>query len=780
VRFEIARDRQDPPVRVLPLLEVPTLGELQGRNGIGKSLSVKLLELLTGRQPWLGDDEAWRTLRDRLGPTSVTASGLAGGQTVEWDLVPQMWPAVPPAEPGELCVPSESGAGLEIRIDGARASLSDVQALVRVHRLVGDETLEDSVVARIRYMATRAQRERAALADVSGRVRAVLDEGTKALEPLSGRIVRRLSERRSELEAQEKDLVARHHKDEKRIQRLLALEQRHRAIMRLEELEASGEARELDEKLKAIDGKLQQLRHERDQSFEAAVADGQLRQQIQNAHVEIERVEKLLERAVGDARTKVTEAGLEGGDAELDTESVAAAHDSVVEEIRGLRERQASQDAVPLVRHAATAVKRTLSRVEPATVLDQPIAALDDRDLTGRELADGVNAELKRLDEIKRDPSQEQLDAQIAAASARLEAIVELQRALARQRRHTTALQNRRADLLALTEQASGDASGTYVEIEQRIGQFEDERRQLQGNRFRYSILHGELGPGEDIPRARERLTRDLRAAGVVVVDDLVDTRTSVEASMRESEFQLRQTEVLADEVRRNLASSSERAALGAEGLNHTALLSSLRNQGLELGAQDIETVAEQLLRACERVAASLNRLGSEADAAVGAFERLNEEGGDVDRSRIARVRGVAERQIVEALNQPVLRSELFDDGVVEAYDHRRGIVVFRPANSPTSVTRSLSAFSSGERVFAYTQMRLRAIPETEPPSENRVVVLDEFGAFLESRRVRALEGLVQDELLGHGIDRALFILPLTGNTAVNEHGFALIDRATV
>jgi hypothetical protein len=43
VRFEIARERQDPPVRVLPLLTIPILGELQGRNGIGKSLSVKLL-----------------------------------------------------------------------------------------------------------------------------------------------------------------------------------------------------------------------------------------------------------------------------------------------------------------------------------------------------------------------------------------------------------------------------------------------------------------------------------------------------------------------------------------------------------------------------------------------------------------------------------------------------------------------------------------------------------------------------------------------------------------
>jgi hypothetical protein len=57
-------------------------------------------------------------------------------------------------------------------------------------------------------------------------------------------------------------------------------------------------------------------------------------------------------------------------------------------------------------------------------------------------------------------------------------------------------------------------------------------------------------------------------------------------------------------------------------------------------------------------------------------------------------------------------------------------------------------------------------------------VALDEFGAFLESRRIAALEDLVRDELLGHGIDAVLFILPLTSDVIVNEHGFALIDRS--
>jgi hypothetical protein len=661
VRFEIARERQDPPVRVLPLLTIPILGELQGRNGIGKSLSVKLLELLTGHQPWLGEDEAWRTLRERLGPTSVTASGLAGGQDIEWDLVPQAWPEAPPPDVGELCVPAEGGTGLEIRIDGAAVSLSDVRALVRVHRLVGDETLEDSVTARINHMASRARRESAAIGDSAEHVRAVITEAMHAFEPLSGRVVRRLSERLSQFDANRNELLERHAKEEQRVARLLALEQRSRALARLEELEATGTAGELGKNLQAIDDELESLRQERDRRFEAAVADVQLRQQIQDARSEVERVEGLLERAVNDARERAAEAGLEGPDAELEAEAAAAAHDAIVEEIRQLRETQASQDVVPLVRQAATSVKRTLNRVDPPSVLEHPIAVLHERDVTGRELVDGLDAELKRLDGTSRDPSGQQLDVQIAAASARLDAIVELQRALARQRRHTTALHNRRTELLTLTEHATGDATATYVEIEQRIGQLEDQRRELQGHRFRHSILLEELGPGEDLARARERLTRDLRAAGVVVDDDLVETRTSVEAALRETGYQLRQTEVGLDEARRELASAQERAALGAEALEHTALVRALRSQGVNLRSGDTEALAEQLLRACERVASSLNRLTAASDAAVGAFEHLTDDAGDIDRSRIAHVRAVAEQQIVEALNQPVLRTELFD-----------------------------------------------------------------------------------------------------------------------
>lgn len=768
-------------MRVLSSLEIPVLGELQGRNGIGKSLTIKLVQLLTGDQPWTGEDEAWQTLRERLGPTSVTVSGLAGETTIEWDLVPAAWPTRPPADIGALCAPAEGGSGMEMRINGTAADLDDVRHVLRVHRLVGDETLEDSVRARIDNMARRAQNETAAVRSASDGVRAVLAEAIGALEPLSGRVVRSLTKRRDDLQKQHERLVDDASKAKKRAARLLSLETRSRALEQLKEVEADKAAGELRAELERIGAHLKALRQERDQSFDAAVADVQLRQQIQDARTEVERVEALLQRAQDDARKQAASAGLTADMKDLDSEAVTVAHDSLVTEIRRLRETQVAQDAVPLVRQAAGSVKRTLSRVDPQSLLHHPFAVLKGEEVTGRELADGIDLELTRLTQTARDPTGEQLDREIAAATQRLAAIVELQRALARQRRHTSALSNRRAELLKLSGSADVDSSEHYVDLQRRIDELEDKRRELQGDHFRYEILLEELAPGEDLERAAARLARDLLAAGVVVTEDLAETRAAVEAALRELDYEIRQTEAALDETKRDLTSAVERRHLSGETLRHTALVAAMHDDGSALEADVTETEAEELLRAVERVMDGMSRLVLEADGVTGAFGQIHKpRDGQADRSRVDRVRTAAETEIVAALNQPVLRQELFAAGAVEGYDHLRKVVTFRPEDAPAAVTRSLSAFSSGERVFAYTQMRLRAIPETELPCENRVVVLDEFGAFLESRRIRALERLVEDELLGRGIDRVLFILPLTTNAKVNDKGFSLVDRSTV
>jgi hypothetical protein len=782
VRVEIARQREDLPVRVLSPLEIPTLAELQGRNGIGKSLTIKLLELLTGHQPWDGQDEAWRTLRERLGPTSVTVSGLRDGQTIEWDLNPDAWPDVPPPDVKLLGVPAaDRPVGVEARVDGAPATLEQVRRTLEVHRLVGDETLEDSVAAHVGHMATQARYEAELVRERATSVRRVLAEATQALEPLCGRRERALKEQIEGLRKRREELAAQVEKETRRAERLRQLEARDRTLARIAEMQSSAASEKLREELDRVNEELVAARRERDRKFDAAVADAQLRAKIEEAREEVEHAQALLTRAVEDARRHAVEAGL-GEDAEpLEPDEVTELRERVSEEIRRLRETLAAQDAVPLVRRTATAVRRALTRADPQSILDHPIAVIRDGEVTGRELSDGIDDELARLDQAARHPSGEQIEQEIAATSQRLTAIVELERALARRRRHTTALRNRRSTLLELSAGAEGDAGDEYVRLEQEISKLEDRRRDLQGEHFRHAVLLDELAPGESLGRATERLQRDILAAGVVALADLADTRGAVEGQLRDIDYEVRRTGAELEEAERDLASAQERRALAVQALDQTTLLQAMGDTAERFAADDGPRAAEELLRAVERVTTSLNRLDAEATGVAGAFAQIDRPAEklppDQDVSRIDRVRAEAEREIVAALNQDVLRKELFDGGRVVAYDHRRKVVTFRLGEEGEPLTRSLAAFSSGERVFAYTQMRLRAIRERAEPTANRVVVLDEFGAFLESRRIGALEDLVRGELLGHGIDRVLFILPLTTSVKVNAAGFAILDR---
>ena len=69
MRFKIEPERNGGPTGGLRVItEIPdfTLCRLEGQNGMGKTLAVRLLQLVTGDQPWAGLELAWRTLRQHL------------------------------------------------------------------------------------------------------------------------------------------------------------------------------------------------------------------------------------------------------------------------------------------------------------------------------------------------------------------------------------------------------------------------------------------------------------------------------------------------------------------------------------------------------------------------------------------------------------------------------------------------------------------------------------------------------------------------------------------
>ncbi|NEK85254.1 hypothetical protein GCU60_05680 [Blastococcus saxobsidens] len=120
-------------MKVIPDIPDYPLCHLEGRNGIGKSVAARLLELATGAQPYAGLPNAWRTLRDQLGPTTITVTGLPEDQVLEFDVDPDSWPEDPVRELGERFA--------RISLNGMPATPQVARGLLRVRRISGDETL---------------------------------------------------------------------------------------------------------------------------------------------------------------------------------------------------------------------------------------------------------------------------------------------------------------------------------------------------------------------------------------------------------------------------------------------------------------------------------------------------------------------------------------------------------------------------------------------------------------------------------------------------------------
>src|SRR3954467_7146883 len=90
----------------LPLLpEIPPwqLARLEGNNGIGKTLTIRLLQVCTGRSPYLEHPLAWKSFRERIGAVTVSVSGIEDVGKIEWKLRPNGFDESALAEPDDEC-----------------------------------------------------------------------------------------------------------------------------------------------------------------------------------------------------------------------------------------------------------------------------------------------------------------------------------------------------------------------------------------------------------------------------------------------------------------------------------------------------------------------------------------------------------------------------------------------------------------------------------------------------------------------------------------------------
>ena len=114
--------------------------------------------------------------------------------------------------------------------------------------------------------------------------------------------------------------------------------------------------------------------------------------------------------------------------------------------------------------------------------------------------------------------------------------------------------------------------------------------------------------------------------------------------------------------------------------------------------------------------------------------------------------------------NNPRVRRELLpasdDEDIAVDLSTRR--VVWSEGGVERS--RPLEAFSSGEQAFAYTRARLALLDEDPSPAANRLIVLDEFGAFIAHHLLQGLLTYLKDRTTERQNDQLLLILPLSND----------------
>src|ERR1700691_2589440 len=82
-------------LKIIRSIPDPTVCLIEGYNGVGKTMSVRLLMLCAGQQPYARQQLAWSTLRTGLGRVRITAEDLHGAASIQWKFDSTQWPENP-------------------------------------------------------------------------------------------------------------------------------------------------------------------------------------------------------------------------------------------------------------------------------------------------------------------------------------------------------------------------------------------------------------------------------------------------------------------------------------------------------------------------------------------------------------------------------------------------------------------------------------------------------------------------------------------------------------
>jgi hypothetical protein len=604
-------------LRVIPEIPDLPLCQIEGRNGIGKTLAARLLELITGGQPYAALPDAWRTL-SQLGPTRVEIDEVPGGRgsrgdSMQFLLRPESWPEAPLEG-----LADELG---DAYINGERVDWAAARRRLKVVRIAGDETLVETLGRTLQEWSVQAERE-------FGRTRPLAadwDHQLSSLRELCNFEWRELPDRRVSAWNAAQALAssrAKHEKAEQRNEDALAVASALSDIVaRARSLpEAIGRIEWAERRQAQAQAVVRGLEARVQRAAEARAGRRELDQAVRGW----ERKLVLRARALNKALIAERQALSGLGETELlDDAEVRGRLRTSARALSELDSKIAEIDVADTVRKLTQTLETPLRATPPA--LRSVVATTARGPVTGHELADGLQRRREELTGLPRPGQADDLDAQRRSLARELEILRRLPDLRKVTLRKQANLEEAEKELQRLT----GVGSGTYANFTDLLQQQEAARAELV-----------EAGIELAQANAATALLVGLDPGVPEIVDDDDDDEDSDEYEGDDR-----------DELD---ADPTSAARGGAPRLDRSQIESAWRaldlNAASALAAAGRRDMANPLLEGAppelQRLSAELRKAQEAAEEARGAAEQLREEVRLDEQSWTVAAQGLAETQL--------------------------------------------------------------------------------------------------------------------------------------
>lgn len=748
------------PLTVLDGFPAAKLAVVEGLNGIGKTLAVRLLEICTGEMPYRPGSAAWRSLCAGLGPFTVAVRELHEVSEIIWRADSRNWPHEPDVGPTTEWFES-------IIVDGAAATLERVRSILSVHRLAGDEGILETLAGRAETDAGRVRRWARRHTDASSSALADLERAAdEVCHLLSDWTAHRLNDLQSSVGLAETEVAS----SAAALDEALKIAQRVSEAMELnrrvrQHLE---QAPSVQQELEHVDARIRELtarRRDLDSQIKKAVIAAPVQKELANARRTVGNNRKKLEDALRRSSTLAAKVGVDADD-----EAVAAFISDVEARILDMEAEQIALDAAPAMRNLLDQVAARLGTAEQEGLSAQ-VAIEDpetDLQLTVEESRSGMLVRRRLLEGQPPPPQAQQLAAALQSARAELEQLQALEGLLEMVARHERLVATNEERVRNALGQLPHDGASTARALEDRRSDVDDELLSLAGTRA--GLVERMGGPDA---RDRESLEAELgsllRELGVER-NELSDLRTLVEEQVPAARARSEASQTSLKELRREVSRAEAEINRAFAAIHKREDLAWLRRalapdilappaESPEGKLEVLDAVRTHMDEVLDRLGDLRRQFAAVERALTGVARRLR--GLDPEAVEyVGQVENWLGERFSEWFNNERVRRELLPraegDVVVELSTRE---VMWTEGGKDR--TRPLEAFSSGEQAFAYTRARLGVLDDDEHRPPNRLIILDEFGAFIAHDRLAKLLEYLRERAAEHMEDQVVVVLPL-------------------